>query len=68
MPLFVKLIVIAIVLVAIVMGVFGLKLLSDKSSKFNVETDNEKYKKMKEEGIYSVYKKENEQSEDKKDS
>jgi hypothetical protein len=50
------------------MGVFGLKLLSDKSSKFNVETDNEKYKKMKEEGIYSVYKKENEQSDDKKDS
>jgi len=63
MSLFVKLIVVAIVLVAIVMGVFGLKILSDKGARFNVDADPEKYKKMKEDGIYSVYQEENKKEE-----
>lgn len=63
MSLFVKMIVIAIVLVAIVMGVFGLKVLSDKGARFNVDADPEKYKKMKNDGIYNVYKEENKKEE-----
>ena len=63
MSLFVKMIVIAIVLVAIVMGVFGLKILSDKGARFNVDADPEKYKKMKKDGIYSVYQEENKKEE-----
>jgi hypothetical protein len=50
------------------MGVFGLKLLYDKGSTFNVDSNPDKYKKMKEDGIYSVYKEENSKEEDNKDS
>jgi hypothetical protein len=67
MALYLKLILVAIVLVALVMGVYGLKLLYDKGSAFNVDSDPEKYKKMKEDGIYSVYKEENKR-EDKKEN
>ena len=68
MSLYLKLILVAIILVALVMGVFGLKLLYDKSSTFTVDSDPDKYKKMKEDGIYSVYKEENRKEEDNKDS
>mgnify|MGYP000742330435 CR=1 FL=1 len=59
MSFFLKILVVAIVLVALVMGVFGLKLLSDKGAKFDVDADPEKYKKSREKGIYSAYKEEN---------
>lgn len=59
MSFFLKILVVAIVLVALVMGVFGLKLLSDKGAKFDVDADPEKYKKAKEKGIYSAYREEN---------
>lgn len=55
MELYLKLIVVAIVLVVIVMGVFGLKFFHDRGARFNVESDPEKYKKIKQDGIYSVY-------------
>ncbi|MFW5978599.1 MAG: hypothetical protein ACOCQ8_00665 [Bacteroidia bacterium] len=58
----------AIVLVAIVMGVYGLKILYDKGASFNVNSDPEKYKKMKEEGLYSAYKDENEKNEKEKNN
>ena len=64
MALYLKLIVVAIVLVVFVMGVYGLKLLYDKGSTYNVDADPEKYKKMKEEGIYSAYKEENKEKEE----
>jgi hypothetical protein len=49
----------AIVLVVIVMGVYGLKMFHDRGAQFNVESDPDKYKKIKRDGIYSVYSKEN---------
>jgi len=55
MELYLKLIVVAIVLVVIVMGVFGLKFFHDRGARFNVESDPDKYKKIKKDGIYSVY-------------
>ena len=57
MALYLKLILVAIVLVAIVMGVFGLKLFHDRGARCNVEADPDKYKKIKKDGIYSVYSK-----------
>ena len=68
MALYLKLILVAIVLVAIVMGVYGLKILYDKGSTFNVDSDPEKYKKMKKDGIYSVYKEESKREEDKEEN
>lgn len=69
MALYLKLIVVAIVLVIIIMGVYGLKVLYDKgasgSSAFNVESDPEKYKKIKEKGIYSVYSDQNKKEDQK---
>jgi hypothetical protein len=59
MALYLKLIVLVIVLVAIVMGVFGLKLLYDKGAKFNVDSDPDKYKKIKKDGMYSAYSEQN---------
>jgi len=59
MELYLKLIVLAIVLVVIVMGVFGLKFFHDRGARFNVESDPEKYKKIKKDGIYSVYSEQN---------
>jgi len=59
MSFFLKMLVVAIVLVALVMGVFGLKLLSDKGAKFDVDADPEKYKKAKENGIYDAYREKN---------
>ncbi|MBS3770393.1 MAG: hypothetical protein V5A47_05760 [Bacteroidales bacterium] len=59
MALYLKLIVLVIVLVAIVMGVFGLKLLYDKGAKFNVDSDPDKYEKIKKDGMYSAYSKQN---------
>ncbi len=64
MSLYLKLILVAIILVALIMGVYGLKLLYDKGSTFNVDSDPEKYKKMKEDGIYSVYKEKNKKKEE----
>ncbi|MFP4447956.1 MAG: hypothetical protein ACOCZ4_00450 [Bacteroidota bacterium] len=58
----------AIVLVAIVMGVYGLKFLYDKGASFNVNSDPEKYKKMNEKGLYSAYKDENEKNENEKNN
>ncbi|MFO8235696.1 MAG: hypothetical protein R6U04_09865 [Bacteroidales bacterium] len=60
MALYLKLLLMAIVLVAIVMGVYGLKFLYDKGASFNVNSDPEKYKKIKNEGMYSVYKEDEE--------
>ena len=59
MSFLLKMLVVAIVLVALVMGVFGLKLLSDKGAKFDVDADPEKYKNAKENGIYDAYREEN---------
>ncbi len=64
MSFFLKILVVAIVLVALIMGVFGLKLLSDKGAKFDVDADPEKYKKAKENGIYDVYREENKRKDD----
>jgi protein-S-isoprenylcysteine O-methyltransferase Ste14 len=64
MALYLKLLLMAIVLVVIVMGVYGLKLFHDRGARFNVESDPEKYKKIKKDGIYSVYSKENRDEED----
>ena len=63
MALYLKLIILVIVLVAIVMGVFGLKLLYDRGARFNVESDPDKYKKIKKDGIYSVYSEQNKKAE-----
>ncbi len=65
MALYLKLIVLVIVLVAIVMGVFGLKLLYDKGAKFNVDSDPDKYKKIKKDGMYSVYSEQNKSEQNK---
>ncbi len=65
MALYLKLILLVIVLVAIVMGVFGLKMLYDKGARFNVESDPDKYKKIKKDGIYSVYSGQNKREQDK---
>lgn len=59
MDLYLNLIVIAIILVAIVMGVFGLKFFHDRGSGFNVDSDPEKYRKMKQDGMYSAYSEQN---------
>ena len=68
MALYLKLIILVIVLVAIVMGVFGLKLLYDRGARFNVESNPDKYKKINKDGIYSVYSEQNkkEQNEEEK--
>lgn len=68
MSLYLKLILLAIVLVVIVMGVFGLKLFYDKGARYNVESDPEKYKKIKKDGIYSVYSKEPAKGSDEKEN
>jgi hypothetical protein len=65
MALYLKLLLVAIILVIIVMGVYGLKFLYDKGASFNVNADPEKYKKMKQDGIYSVYKEENKREQEK---
>jgi hypothetical protein len=57
MSLYLKLILLAIILVVIVMGIFGLKLFYDKGARYNVESDPDKYKKIKKDGIYSAYSK-----------
>ncbi|MGM0530418.1 MAG: hypothetical protein ACQER7_03630 [Bacteroidota bacterium] len=67
MALYLKLIILVIILVAIVMGVFGLKLLYDKGARFNVESDPDKYKKIKKDGIYSAYSKQNEEEQNKEE-
>mgnify|MGYP000435655951 CR=1 FL=1 len=63
MALYLKLIILAIVLVAVVMGVFGLKFFHDRGEQFNVDTDPDKYKKIKKDGIYSVYSEQNKKAE-----
>ena|GEM_PF-936104 len=68
MALYLKLIILAIVLVAIVMGVFGLKMLYDRGARFNVESDPDKYKKVKKDGIYSVYSEQNKREQDKEEN
>ena len=67
MDLYLNLIILAIILVVIVMGVFGLKFLYDRGARFNVDSDPEKYKKMKKDGIYSVYSEQNKKSGSRKD-
>lgn len=68
MALYLKLLLMAIVLVAIVMGVYGLKLLYDKGASFNVNSDPDKYKKIKNEGLYSAYKDESGKTEKSKNN
>jgi len=68
MALYLKLVLMAIILVVIVMGVYGLKMFHDRGARFNVESDPEKYKKIKKDGIYSVYSKENGKEEDLKEN
>ena len=67
MALYLKLIILVIVLVAIVMGVFGLKLLYDRGARFNVESDPDKYKKIKKDGIYSIYSEQDNNKQNKKE-
>ncbi|MFP4620759.1 MAG: hypothetical protein ACLFM7_05575 [Bacteroidales bacterium] len=64
MALYLKLLLLVIIMVAIIMGVFGLKLLYDKGARFNVESDPDKYKKIKKDGIYSAYSEKNNRAQD----
>ncbi|MCF8335183.1 MAG: hypothetical protein K9H65_01145 [Bacteroidales bacterium] len=67
MALYLKLIILVVILVAIVMGVFGLKLLYDRGARFNVESDPDKYKKIKKDGIYKAYSEQNKEDQDKEE-
>ncbi|MDK2978627.1 MAG: hypothetical protein PWP52_1341 [Bacteroidales bacterium] len=58
--LYVKLLLFAIAITAIIMVIYAIKRKQNDNTDFRIETDPEKYKKMKEEGIYNAYKQENE--------
>jgi hypothetical protein len=50
----------AVAITAIIMVIYAIKRKQKDKTDFNIETNPEKYKKMKEEGIYNAYKQENE--------
>jgi len=58
--LYLKLLLFAIAITAIIMVIYAIKRKQNDNTDFRIETDPEKYKKMKEEGIYNAYKQENE--------
>ena len=58
--LYLKLLLFAVAITAVIMVIYAIKRKQRNNSDFSVETDPEKYKKMKEEGIYNAYKRENE--------
>ncbi|MFO7827035.1 MAG: hypothetical protein R6V23_00320 [Bacteroidales bacterium] len=58
--LYLKLLLFAVAITAIIMVIYAIKRKQKNNTDFSVETDPEKYKKMKEEGIYNAYKQENE--------
>lgn len=57
--LYLKLLLFALIITAIIMGIYALKLKQNKNADFSVEANPDKYKKMKEKGIYNAYKEEN---------
>lgn len=61
--LYLKLLLFAVIIVAIIMGIYALKLKQNRNADFSVETDPDKYKKIKEKGIYNAYKEENKNKE-----
>lgn len=58
--LYLKLLLFAVAITAIIMVIYAIKGKQKDKTDFNIETDPEKYKKIKEEGIYNAYKQENE--------
>ncbi|MFO7843210.1 MAG: hypothetical protein R6V16_05310 [Bacteroidales bacterium] len=58
--LYLKLLLFAVAITAIIMVIYAIKRKQKDKTDFNIETDPEKYKKIKEEGIYNAYKQENE--------
>jgi hypothetical protein len=58
--LYLKLLLFAVAITAIIMVIYATKRKQNDQTDFRIETDPEKYKKMKEEGIYNAYKQENE--------
>ncbi|MEE4196420.1 MAG: hypothetical protein V2I54_02140 [Bacteroidales bacterium] len=58
--LYLKLLLFAVFVTALVMAVVAIKRKQNRNADFTLETDPEKYKKIKEEGIYNAYKQENE--------
>ncbi|HKL07599.1 MAG TPA: hypothetical protein VJ896_02420 [Bacteroidales bacterium] len=58
--LYLRLLLFAVAITAIIMVIYAIKRKQKDKTDFNIETNPEKYKKMKEEGIYNAYKQENE--------
>lgn len=58
--LYLKLLLFAVAITAIIMVIYAIKRKQNDKTDFRIETDPEKYKKIKEEGIYNAYKQENE--------
>ncbi len=58
--LYLRLLLFAVAVTAIIMVIYAIKRKQKDKTDFNIETNPEKYKKMKEEGIYNAYKQENE--------
>jgi len=57
--LYVKLLLFAVAITAVIILIYAIKHKQKDKTDFRIETDPEKYKKMKEEGIYNAYKQEN---------
>lgn len=58
--LYLKLLLFAVAIIAIIMVIYAIKRKQNDKTDFKIETNPEKYKKIKEEGIYIAYKQENE--------
>ena len=58
--LYLRLLLFAVAITAIIMVIYAIKRKQKDKTDFNIETNPEKYKKMKKEGIYNAYKQENE--------
>ncbi|MDY6800448.1 MAG: hypothetical protein SVU94_04405 [Bacteroidota bacterium] len=58
--LYLKLLLFAVAITAIIMVIYAIKGKQKDNTDFRIETNPEKYKKIKDEGIYNAYKQENE--------
>jgi len=58
--LYLKLLLFAVAITAIIMVIYAIKRKQKDKTDFNIKTNPEKYKKIKEEGIYNAYKQGNE--------